>query len=554
MKFHVRVFLMCTLILGVIASGVFATGSAPAAVSGPAVTAPGEFPIVTEPVTIDIFASLHPYTADMNTTWFTHYYEDMTNVHVNWEQIPDEQASEKVNILLAAGDLPDAFLHGDFTFTRSQLMQQGAAGTFIALNDLINRHSVHLKGIFEERPYVRAAMTAPDGNIYAFPAINECHHCVHPVRAWINRPWLEKLGLEVPTTTEELYNVLVAFKTQDPNGNGLADEIPLAGAIARGGYNNQVDMFLMNSFIYTYYEASGERSFVQAIDGKISFVANTPQWREGLRYLRRLYREGLVDPESFTQTRDPGLKQKSESPDAQILGFVPSGSISAFNIYYGESGRYTEWELVAPLAGPNGFRTTVTSPHRILPGLEVTSAADRPDVITRWADWFYTQEGTLTASMGEEGVGWRWAEPGEIGADGNPAIYLQLTPFGRKDPYGWASTTIRDQNARLFLGQSSGRPFAQEPILFAARELYNNYETEEFLPYLWFSEEDAVEMAELQLAIVEYVSSADAEFIVGRRNVDGADWNTYLRDLQSIGVDRYVELTQKAYDAYLAVQ
>jgi len=458
---NVRVLITGMLILGVVAMGVFASGGTEEVMAGPEVSAPGEFPIVDEMVTINIFASLHPYTADMNTTWFTSYYEDLTNVQVNWEQIPDEQAAEKVNILLAAGDLPDAFLHGDFNFTRSQLMQQGSAGTFIALNDLIDEHSTYLKEIFEDRPYVRTSMTAPDGNIYAFPAINECHHCVHPVRAWINTPWLETLGLEVPTTTEELYDVLMAFKTQDPNGNGLADEIPLSGAIARGGYNNQLDLFLMNSFIYTYYEASGERSFVQAIDGEISFVANTPQWRDGLRYIRRLYRDGLVDPESFTQARDPGLKQKSESPDAQILGFVPSGSISAFNIYYGDSGRYTEWELVAPLAGPNGFQTTVTSPYRILPGLEVTSAADRPDVITRWADWFYTEEGTLSASMGEEGVGWRRAEPGEIGANGKPAIYLQLTPYGRKEPYGWASTTIRDQRADLFLFQSSGREFDQ---------------------------------------------------------------------------------------------
>jgi len=551
---NVRILLACTLILGLVASGVFAAGGTEEVSAGPEVSAPGQFPIVDETVTIDIFASLHPYTADMNESWFTNYYEEMTNVHVNWEQIPDEQAAEKVNILLAAGDLPDAFLHGDFTFTFSQLMLHGGAGTFIALNDLIDEYSIYLKDIFNDRPYVRTAMTAPDGNIYAFPAINECHHCAHSVRAWVNTPWLETLGLEVPTNTEELYDVLMAFKTQDPNGNGEADEIPLSGAISRGGYHNEIDKWLMNAFIYTYYEVSGERAFVQVIDNEVSFVANTPQWREGLTYIRRLYRDGLIDPESFTQARDHGLKQKSETPDGQILGFVPSGSISAFNIYYGESGRYTEWELVPPLIGPNGFQTAYAGPYRILPGIEVTSAAERPDVITRWADWFYTEVGSLTASMGEEGVGWRRGEPGELGANGEPAVYVQLSPYGRKEPYGWASTTIRDIRADLFLGKASGREHDQGPILYNAAELYGSYAPDEFLPYLWFSEGDSTEMAELQLAIVEYVTSADAEFIIDRRDLDGSDWNDYLNDLESIGLDRYVELTQKAYDSFLAAQ
>jgi putative aldouronate transport system substrate-binding protein len=293
---------------------------------------------------------------------------------------------------------------------------------------------------------------------------------------------------------------------------------------------------------------------VQVQNKKVSFVANTPQWREGLRYIRMLYRDGLIDPESFTQARDPGLKQKSETPSGQILGFVPSGSISAFNIYYGESGRYLEWVLVPPLKGPDGFQVAYTGPYRILPKMEVTSAAKRPDVITRWADWFYTEEGTLTSNMGQEGVGWRKGEPGEVGANGKPAIFARLTPYGRKDPYGWESTTLGDNRVDLFLGRASVRDDDQGPILYRAANLYDQYRPDEFLPYLWYSEDDAAEMAELQLAIKDYVVSSDAEFITDRKDLDGSDWDNYMRELEQIGVERYVELTQKAYDSYLANQ
>jgi putative aldouronate transport system substrate-binding protein len=528
---------------------LFASGQKDAATVAIPVTAPGEFPIVKEKVTIKIFASLHPYTGDMTKNWFTKYYEDMTNVAVEWEQLPDEQAPEKINVMIAAGDLPDAFLHGDYNFSRSQLMVNGPAGIFLKLNDLIDKYSVNLKKTLKERPYVATAITAPDGGIYSYPSIGECYHCVHEMRAWINKPWIDKLGLQVPTTTDELYKVLKAFKTQDPNGNGKADEIPMSGAISRGGYNNEVDKWLMNAFIYTFYDPTGDRSFVHVENKTVFFVANTAQWREGLRYIRMLYREGLIDPEIFTQARDPGLKQKGENPGTPILGFVPSGSISAFNIYYGESGRYKQWTLVPPLKGPAGYQVSYTGPYRILPKMELTKAAKRPDVIARWTDYFYTQIGTLTSGMGQEGVGWRRGNPGEIGVNGKPAVYVRLTPYGRKSDMGWESTTLGDGNVEFSLGSAVVRDDDQGPILFRAANLYDQYRPKEFLPYLWFSAKDSTEMAELAVALTDYVVSSDAAFITEKKNLDGSDWDNFVKELDRLGVKRYVELTQKAYSS-----
>ena len=76
-------------------------------------------------------------------------------------------------------------------------------------------------------------ITAPDGHIYSFPWIEELgagKESIHSVNdfPWINVEWLNKLGLKMPTTTEELKQVLIAFKTKDPNGNGKADEIPMS--------------------------------------------------------------------------------------------------------------------------------------------------------------------------------------------------------------------------------------------------------------------------------------------------------------------------------------
>src|SRR5699024_315051 len=138
--------------------------------------------------------------------------------------------------------------------------------------------------MFEELPHVKEAITAPDGNIYALPQVNECYHCSYSQKLWIYQPWLDELGLEMPTTTDEFYEVLKAFKEDDPNGNGKADEIPLAGA--NSGAYVKIDQFLMNSFIYNNYFNNAQHLYVD--HGNIEAAFNKPEWKDGLEYLNML--------------------------------------------------------------------------------------------------------------------------------------------------------------------------------------------------------------------------------------------------------------------------
>jgi hypothetical protein len=85
---------------------------------------------------------------------------------------------------------------------------------------------------------------------------------------------------------------------------------------------------------------------------------------------------------------------------------------------------------------------------------------------------------------GEEGVGWRKGQAGELGANGKPAVFARLQPFGRKQDFAWASTSIHDQTIDIFSGQAITRPDDQGPILFRAANLYDQYAPREFLPYL----------------------------------------------------------------------
>jgi putative aldouronate transport system substrate-binding protein len=104
----------------------------------------------------------------------------------------------------------------------------GAGGSFIRLNELIERNSPHLKAVIQQWPVVRQAMTLPDGSIYSLPYIQP-DTLDTSVRYYINKNWLQRLGLTVPKTVDELTEVLRQFKTRDANGNGNSnDELPWA--------------------------------------------------------------------------------------------------------------------------------------------------------------------------------------------------------------------------------------------------------------------------------------------------------------------------------------
>ncbi len=130
--------------------------------------------------------------------------------------------AEKRNLLLASGDYPEIFMKSSFTMT--DLNKYGSQGLFLPLEDLIKEHAPNLTKVLDERDAWKY-LTSADGHIYSLPEIGRQEGAV--TTYWINKRWMDNLGLEEPKNLDELYNVLKAFKEQDANGNGdTDDEIP----------------------------------------------------------------------------------------------------------------------------------------------------------------------------------------------------------------------------------------------------------------------------------------------------------------------------------------
>lgn len=525
--------LSVSMLAGCGGGGEDTTVKSEAAING----APGDMPITQEKTTLTIYAPKTNYIEDLTTNEFTQWYEEQTNIHVDW-QIASGDLAQSKNVMLASGNYPDVML--DCNINRSEQLVYGEQGIFIDLTQLINEQTKWIKETLDARPEVKERLVTPQGKIYGLPKINDVYHGTYSNKMWVYQPWLDKLGIETPTTTEEFYQMLKAFKEQDPNGNGIADEIPMAATKDLGG--SGIDGFLMNSFVY----CSNDRLMVE--DGKISFVGTTEEYREGLRYLNRLYSEGLLLADSLIQDRK-ALTSLGENPDVPILGCAPALWFGMFTIAGGDSGRYKDYQAIEPLIGPNGVRQTPKkAPEYSGNSFSITRNCKNTVAAIRWADWFYSMEGALSSQYGLENEGWQRASEGQTGLDGNPAIWVAVQKFGSLQNSTWSNFGVFNLSEELRLGMAADESDETERILYnVTKEKYEPYGADKSVPELFFNQEQATEFTELETQITSEIQQSVAAFVSGEKSLD-TDWDDYLQRLDDMGLQQYLELYQTVYD------
>lgn len=512
------------------------------------VNPPGKFPVVNDKITLKVFVAGNALVENFDTNGYTKWLEDKTNVHVQWIVADVKNYKEQLNLALASGDLPDVIMN--VGVSPEQQMIYGEQGIFVSFTDLIEKYGENTKKIFQEMPEVKDAITAPGNKIYSLPYINDCYHCSLDYKMYVFKPWLDKLGLKEPTTTEEFYQMLKAFKEKDPNGNGKADEIPLVGGISTGAgpSRSQIDVWIMNSFIY---DDGDKRMLVK--DGKIDVAYNKDEWKEGLKYMNRLFKEGLLSKESFTLDKD-GLKKIAENPNIAIGGAIPAHSPSDITIVEGSSNRWLDYQPIAPVKGPNGYqKTTWLAYDKIRGGDFIMTSADKyPEATMRWADFMYDFEANLYSNFGVKGSSWDDPKPGDKGRDGNPAKYRLLVPFGRVQNESWSQYGLNYRTDKdWYAGQAVLKQPDKEKMYYdVTKKNYEPYKPkiDEIVPPLFFAPADAQQLAELDKTINDYVKTMTAKFIIGEADID-KEWNTYVSTLDKMNLKKYLEIYQKALDA-----
>jgi putative aldouronate transport system substrate-binding protein len=541
-----------------------AAAGAALAVAATAFAACSSEPETTPDDVITIFAP-QGEDADFDTNAFTKVIEEKFDVDLQFETTTwdGNAAGEKRQISLASGDFPDAYMLIPWVdqFSSDELVKLGGQGVILPLDDLIGEDTPNLTAAFEKEPGFKELATSPDGKIWGIPAWNDCYHCSYPSKLWMNSAWLDTLGLEQPTTPEELRTVLEAFKTQDPNGNGKADEIPLSAA---GG--STLLSYLMNPFVYTaemYANAEAANPATLGVNGdQVVLQPTKDEWRDGISYVASLYKEGLIDEAAFTQNGE-ALIAKGSNAEGVILGSVPVQHpwfVSADN---NDDGRYTQYDAVPPLTGPNGSDATYSGGGAgAAPGATFVitnrSSEAKQKKLMEILDFMVSYDGHLQGEFGVEGVNWSRPEAGDVALDETmePNFKVLTLPEGEGLNNSWGPIAQFFSDAEFRNGQVTATdvytPEGYERRLFEATKTYEGHESDELFPYweVGVTGETATELATIQTNVENFVVQAAAEFVTGVRDIESdEDWDEFQQNLTDLGAERYVEIYQEAWDA-----
>lgn len=451
-------------------------------------------------------------------------------ITIKWDTILNSDWGDKKAVLMAGGNLPDAFM-GSICFTESDILTN--QGSFIALDEYIDEYMPNLKGIMDKDPTMKALATSADGHIYGLPGKKPCRPVIAN-QMFINKTWLDNLGLEVPETYEEYKDVLKAFKEQDANGNGDAnDEIPFGQ-----GYADSV-MFFCLPFGTTV--GADNTSMMTVKNGEPVFIPTSEEYKAGIKWMNECFEEGLIDTELFTE--DTSMRDAKLMSETPIVGSAPGWT--ADSTFGANADQYI---ALPALEGPDGNRYISSDPeHWNMSRYEfvVTSSCQDPGPLLAWADRFYTDDASIQTFYGSFGTGVEKNDDGTYTVlppkDGNSA-----------DTFAWISS-LRDFGPKYVDdGFNDKVTYAAENGDAAKLELDKELAVyaKDAYPNVSYTTEQLNTLATLYADIDAFVKSSQATWVSEGGIEEG--WDAYIEQLKAMGYDEFIKIQQDAYSAYMS--
>jgi putative aldouronate transport system substrate-binding protein len=504
------------------------------------------------------------FVEDFETNWLTGQIEKEYNVDLSFELFPKDltEAATKFSLMVSSGSkLPDVVVDL-LQINLAAVNDYGSKGTFIDLSsnfkDTEKMPNFNSEVAQADRDFITSCLLSPEGKIYSFPKYvrNTWNEGAH--RAWVLQDWLKAVGKEVPTTTDELYDVLKAFTQKDINGNGKKDEIGIVGGT---GWAQDPIVYLMNSFLY----ANKNNNYFDVKDGKIIASFVQPEWKAGLEYINKLVSEGLLSPLSFTQ--DNTQLKSLINVEKGMAGIVTAGSYSVFDAaLMGQTFEGTGYKLMAPVKGPTGKVSTPQTPTTPSPFWQITKDCANVDLAVLIGDSFLVQDKYYSFWYGEPGV--------DMSID--PAVtkdYVLSKPF---IDAGWSvkcailkDNWLKPQNKTwqashpgyLIYGKGTESKIHKDSPEAKAGgsaysgtvDYYNMYATHfrptnELIVRFGYTAEESTTLADIKTSIDEYVNAQTVAFVTGSRPL--SDWDKYLSELDKMGLKKYIDANQAAFDRF----
>lgn len=503
------------------AAGSAASGTASAG------SASQSLPLVSTTKTFKIAVYKHALdkSTDVNSKEIFKIAEKETNVHIDWTTVDAGSENDKVPVMMAS-DPPEAFL---------RLVTESVINKFsdqlLPLNDYLQKDCPNIEKQYATVDGMWDSMKFPDGNIYSLATnLQISRDDDGGSMLFMNKTWLDKLGVAIPTDTDAFEKALLAIKNGDPNGNGQADEIPLELC-----ENNWA------AGVMHYAGAWGiSVNYYNIVNGKFTPVINTTEFRSFLEYMHKLAAEGLADVEGFSQTNQQYYSKLKSHVVGAYSGWTPSSNF--------DSTTAKEYVMVEPMSLPGKSGTQVKDGYYNYPrynrtGFVITKVCSDPDTLLKW--WDYLSSSTklkFTFAYGAEGKIWQMDSSGQVWT-----IFPETASDYTRENMKYTEGMYGDEPMILAseAEKNDGTKYPDSAVRSAWTEQCKKYFQTEYLPLRFVSPEKNEEKTTIETDLNTYIKSFIANSVVN--GIDDASWNTYTAKLKELKISDW----QKWYQDFL---
>lgn len=493
-------------------------------------TAAGVYPVKSD-VTLKYWVTLQSAVAktvtNLGETPFAKELTKKTGIKVEYIHPPINQVKENFNIMIASGDLPDIIEYQWYSFPGGPDKAIND-GSITKLNEIIDKNAPNLKKFYKENPDIEKMSKTDQGNYYVFPWMMKDDSTKVSYGTIIRQDWLDELKLSMPTTIDEWYTVLKAFKEKK------GAEAPLL--ISLDGTDFGAGEFIGGFGIKTGYYLE---------NGKVVYGQLKPEYKEFIKTLRQWYAEGLLDKNTVTLD-DKTMDAKFLSDKAgATLGYI-GGTIGRYNSAMKDKDPkfnavpapyLSKKKGEKPMFGQKDLPVTTT-------GAAITQTSKNKELAARLLDYGYSEEGKLLFNFGVENESYKMVNGQPAYTDiilNNPEKLSMQEALGRYIRTSYSGPTIKDKR---YVEQYYTTKQQKDAVT-----VWGNSEMEKYtIPRISFTPEESAEIAKITNNVNTYNKEMLAKFILGRESIENFD--KYIEQLNKFGIDKVIKIYEDALARY----
>jgi len=496
------------------ASSSLATTAAPSATSDSKLGDTGglKLPIVDKPMTLSIMVISE--NANLGDSRTMKEIEKRTGIKLNVQAFSAQTYQEKLKIVVASGKLPDIFQG----LTQSEANKMGMHGALEPinkhLNDLPNFKKLYVDD--PENSWVMKSFSNDENNVYTWP--------IYGLQRDVNLGFMyrkdifDKLGIKEWTNSDEFYNVLKQLKEAYPQS------FPYAAKTKEAIFDHWSYGWGIGGANFPAYYDEKDRTW------KLQYTQ--PEYKAMLDFMKKLYSEGLMDPEFITDTEASWTGKMTT--DKSFVTYDWIGRMEQFANQVKSQNPDYDLRFGNPV-GPTGNQ-------RSLPKIDnfgiVVANNDKKEIALKLLDYLTSPSGGSLITMGIEGETYNLN-------DGKP-VYPELQDMPNVDintlqqKYGmWVQPMyIRPDKRSVYYNFTEKEQEAQDKIV---KE--NKFEALD--PVLKFSDEETKTIAELRAAILKAGNEFSTKYIM-KTEFGDAQWEEWKQSVEKLDAAKYIEAFNSA--------